>query len=243
MKSKAGDDDPDTVPPMRRLAGHVFLASIAVALWALLFPQPYGLCMALLAAFPVVAIGMVAFSGGQLKFVNPAGEITTYAFMIIVLTSVILAYRSFDIHTVSWTGPGVAAIVLDLCFVGAVAFIDRPSLHGRLLFALAVLGLFWGIGCANFANALLDIAPKQIFRPTIGSYTITQGTSSGRTGGGGYSRHFVVGPWGPMTRPQDTVVSEFLYQRTKAGEPVCVSLGRGFFGAAWYSFEGCPASP
>lgn len=242
MNSKAADDDPDAVPPMRRFAATTFVASIIVAVWAMLFPAPYPLCMGLLAAFPVVAVGMVGFSGGQLKFVNPAGEISTYAFMVIVVTSFTLAYRSFDIHAISWTGPALAAVMLDFCLVGAVAFIDRPNLHVRLLVILAAIGLFWGLGCANFTNALLDMSPKQTFRPTINLYSTTNGLNIGRYGNGGYSRHFVVGPWGPTARSEDTVVTEGVYQRAKAGQPTCVLLGRGFFGAAWYSFGACPGS-
>jgi len=228
---------------MRRFAASTFLASFVVAVWAVLFPTPYALCMSLLAAFPVVAVSMVGFSGGQLKFVNQAGEISTYAFMVIVLTSVVLVYRSFDIHTLSWTGSALAAVVLDAVLIGAVAFIDRPNLHARLLVTLAAIGLLWGLGCANFANALLDIGPKQIFRPTIEPYSVSLGRNTGRTGGGGYSRHLIVGAWGPITGTQDAVVGEVLYQRAMTGQPVCVSLGRGFFGAPWYSFEACPPSP
>jgi len=243
MSTKAGYDNPDTVPPLRRFAGYIFVASIAMAIWAVFDPGSNALGLTVLAAFPLAAVCMVGFSRGQLQFVNSAGEITTYAFMIILVTSFVLAYRSFDVHALSWTGPALAAVVIDLCLVGLVAFFDRPNLHVRLLVSLSAICLFWGIGCANFANALLDTAPKQIFRPSIKPYSIPLGTNRGRSGGGGYARHFVVGPWGPITTTYDAVVTEFVYQRARDGRPVCVSLGRGFFDAAWYSYETCPTSP
>ena len=243
-RSKATDDpnDPDYVPPIRRFAAKAFMASAAVALWGVLYPTPYAVCVCLLAVFPVGAIVMVGLSRGQLKFVNPAGEITTYAFMIILLTGGAFAYRSLDICALAWVGPACAAAALGLGFAAAVAWIDRPNLHKRLLITYLAIGLIWGWGCANFANALFDAAPKQTFRPSIGYYTMALGSNAGRTGGGGRSRHLVVGPWGPITKVDDPVVSEALYQRAENHQPICVTLGRGFLGAPWYSLGACEGS-
>jgi hypothetical protein len=240
-RHSAADDpeDPDYIPPMRRFAAKALIAAAVTAIWTVLYPTPYALCVGLVAIFPLAAVAIVGLSRGQLKFVNPAGEITTYALLIILVTGGALAYRSLDICALSWAGPAFAAAMLGLGFTGAVAWIDRPNLHKRLLVTVLAFGLVWGWGCADFANALFDTAPKQTFRPAIGYYTIALGSNAGRTGGGGRSRHLVVGPWGPITKTDDPVVSETLYQRAEHHQPICITLGRGFLGAPWYSLGAC----
>jgi len=182
---------------------------------------------------------MVGVSGGQLKFVNPAGEITTYAFLVILLACAVLFYRSMDIHMLNAVVLAPYAVGLGLAFVAAVAWIDRPARHVRLLTAMALFGLIWGWGCANYVDMAFDFAPKQIFHPSIRVYSI--GGGRGRYNGSATIRHVVVDPWGPFDRSSDLVVSEAQFGATQRGASLCVALGRGLLGGAYYSIVECPS--
>jgi len=228
----------DDIPPMRRVASAVFVFAVVVCVWAIFAPSPYGLCVGVLIALPPIAVVMVAVSGKQLKFVNPAGEITTYAFLIILLTSIAVVYRSTDIHMLTLFAPAPYAAILGLAFVGAVAWIDWPARHIRLLVTMLALGCVWGWGCASYADMAFDSAPRQIFRPTITAYSISRG--AGKYQAGGAIRHVVVDPWGPFDQSSDMVVTEALYSATQRGVSLCVALGRGMLGWSYYSIVECP---
>jgi hypothetical protein len=223
---------------MRRFALVVLLATVLVCVWGIFSASLDGLCLGLLVVLPPFAVGMVGLSRGQLMFVNPAGEITTYAFLIILLASVVLLYRSMDIQTLNPFGPAPYAMALAMAFVALIAWIDRPAVHVRLLVTLAVLGFIWGWGCANYFNMAFEVAPKQFFHPAIMGHTLTR--PGGRYEPGGSIRFVAVDPWGPISRPTSMVVSEALYDSTQRGASLCIGLGRGLLGWSYYSVVECP---
>lgn len=234
-------DESDDIPPMRRVASKVLIAAGLIAIWTVLFPVLYGFCVGLLMILPPAAIAMVGFSRGQLRFVNQAGEITSYALTTALVTSCVLVYRSFDIHTLGWIGLVVVAGALGIGFAGAVAWIDWPNRHWRLLLTMMGIGLIWGWGCATFGNMLLDVRSKQIFHPMFSTYSEGGFTvsGSGRYVSGRLTRHVTLAPWGPIAERSDIIVSEELYQSARIGDPICVELGQGYFHTPWYSLSTC----
>ncbi|HTV85038.1 MAG TPA: hypothetical protein VME63_06520 [Dyella sp.] len=120
----------------------------------------------------------------------------------------------------------IVGILLWLAFYVAstrVVVADRPKL-GEML-ALGVLCLIYGGSTAALFNRLLDYHSPQAYPSQVTQKYVDDHR--------GTSYYLKVGDWGPGIHGDRIWVDYDQYNRTKIGDPLCMGIYPGLFGARW----------
>ncbi|MBM7129055.1 hypothetical protein [Dyella mobilis] len=120
----------------------------------------------------------------------------------------------------------IVGILLWLAFYVAatrMAVADRPKL-GEML-ALGVLCLIYGGSTAALFNRLLDYHSPQTYPSQVTQKYVEDRRST--------SYYLQVGDWGPGIHGDRIAVDYDQYNRTNIGDPLCMGIYSGLFGARW----------
>ncbi|MFA5951856.1 MAG: DUF1444 family protein [Hyphomicrobium sp.] len=224
---------------MRRLTRAVQIALalnyavILVTAWALLSPWPYGLSMASLGAFPLIALALVVFSRGLFMIDAPATYAHANVGTAFYLPGFVLMVRVLlDFNMVNWWPPIVAGAAVSVVLVSIAVAADRRMRRRRWVALVnMLLAGAYGFGATVEANALLDRSQPTVFRSAI----IYKEISYGR------AKRFKLrlAPWGPLDEPTEATVPKELYDKLETGGSACVLFRRGAFDMPWFIVLGC----
>lgn len=217
----------------RRIAGVLDFAAIGVVLWCFIWPQPYPLLIASLAALPVLALILVVASRGLFRIGIGATDAHANLGTLCALPAcAIVARMLFDLNMIDWTPLIAAAVVCTAIFMAALAIADRGLRRQRwMLLGVGLLTGAYALGAIGEANALLDRSPASIVRSQILEKHVTYGKRT--------TYHFQLAPWGPLTEASDVSVSRELYDRLEPGNPACLLLRSGALGMPWFIVLPC----
>ena len=223
----------DRLERARRVAKQFNAATAAVALWGMLYPRPYEVVIAVLAAIPLVAIVVMARSHGLYRFDGRPGVSHPYLGPVVMGPGMILGLRAMlDFDLLEWRqvlGPvALVAVVLTLLLIRADSTLPRrPAMLGAaLLFMIA-----YAYGGIVEANALLDRSPPQVFKVPVISKRVTSGEHP--------TARLLLDRWGARTFTTDVAVPRAFYDQVKPGDPVCVQLRPGALAIPWYAVGNC----
>ena len=197
--------------------------------WAILYPRPYELVIALVAALPWVAF-VLCMRGGRLFTIEDPGKSTARANLTTLLIGpgVVLALRALrDVNLIAPTDLLIPAIIGGVCMTGLAVWI-APGLRQKLP-KLALYVLFLGAysgGAIALANELLDHANGTAFRVVV--------LGKHRTTGRGATQYLTVSAWGSRQRENEVQVPPYLYLGTYVGQSVCIVQRHGDLGLRWY---------
>lgn len=197
----------------------------------MLWPQPYVICIGVLALAPFVGLGIAAASDGALGVFEEEGGLRgDDVSSVVVLPVLALALRALhDVALIDWWPPLLAAVAATIA--AALGLIWRASqmTYGVALLAGPFAGLYvWA--AAIEVNAL-------VLPPTT-SFATTEVASKRETGGRNYLTLAA-----PRYRgvPKEVDVSWDLYRAVQPGDEVCVQVHHGVFGWRWWEVTFCPA--
>jgi len=204
--------------------------SIAITFWGLFWPQPYALCLGVLAGFPVLAAmaAILSFGRWTLNDDDGSGRIGIGG-MMAVSPACVLALRAFmDDHMVDWILPvlygGIAGIVLLL----VVALTER-RLSGRT----AVVGVFayclyaWGV--LLYIDTTFDSGAAKIVAVKV--VDVDDGNKT---------HELTVTPWENRRDNNSVSVGSRFIKTVKPGDTVCVYVYPGLVDLPWYEVGHCP---
>lgn len=231
---------------LRRLMTLLNTLAVGAYFWGLVFPKPYLVAVSVVAAMPLIAVILNLVSGGLLRFSEEAdgdkAEAETPDKMRdsrpsvsnwVVLPACVLAMRLImDCQLLDWWELGYWAAGGGLLAALYAAWRDVSVRHwANLLSAVFAGGVYLG--------AVIGIADVMADTSAIQRYPVTVVTLHNSTSGGPQLYTVTVGPWGPRVANNDMNVTDVYFRTLHVGDKVCVYLGKGVFGLAWYELGDC----
>ncbi len=209
------------------------VAAAFVALWCIIAPWPYPAAVGAAAILPLLAIIMVATSGGLVRFMRLRSEVYAVAGAVPLLCTIALALRTqWDVYVVDagpvlkfGGGAGFALLALAM-------FADR-SLTRRVfgLVIAAIVAVAYGISVLVLADVGFDNSVGQDFRSQILDSHISRSKST---------RYFLkLAPWGPQQSAEEVAVSHATFDRLMPGASICPHLHDGAVGIRWFTISFC----
>ena len=216
----------------RKIAAGVTMAAVAIAVWALVRPQPYGILIALLTALPPLAIIAVVARRNLFRIGLGTGYEANLGTACAVPACTLFARTLFDLNLISWLPLTAFAAAVGIVFLTAASRreIDLRRRWWRVLIAGLLTGAY-AFGLLGQANVLLDRAPQVVLRSRI----IDKRPGHSRIA----TYHLTLAPFGPMIAPHDAAVSRDVYDAAELDEPACIRLHDGALGMAWFTAARC----
>lgn len=120
-----------------------------------------------------------------------------------------------------------------IAFLGSLAgMMWKSPARWAALFWSVFCGLMYSVGLVDTVDTMPDHSTPSLFRTWI--VKMHEQRHSRFT-----SFELRVAPWGPVQYADDIDVTAGTYRRSKVGDPVCLSLHRGFLHAPWYELVPC----
>ena len=221
----------------RTLAKRMNAVALVVAAWCLVAPWPYLAAIGAAAVLPLLALLMVAISGGLLRFTRSTTEAHAATAVIPVYGTAVLAWRVWsDVHLIDLSVAVRVGGVIGPVLLAFAVIADRSlTRHIHSLGIAAAVAIAYGISVVTLANVQLDRSPGQYFQSRIIDSHV--GRAKTRT-------HLIkLAPWGPRQSAADVSVSETMFNRlAMPGSVACISLHDGAFGIPWFSIDACAPS-
>jgi hypothetical protein len=218
----------------RKLATPLNVLSVVSFFWGCIFPHPYLLVIAILAALPLIALGLLVKSRGIYQAEGRRNDARPSLALVLIFPGLALALRAvLDLNLLQWKPILSASVLLAFAMTLAVAAAD-PGVRRRpaALLPFLLFGASYGYGLTAQADTLLDNSTPQTFQvPVVGKHI-----SSGKN----TSYYLHLDPWGPQTSATEVTVPASIYSSTVTGQQVCVHLHPGALRIPWYAVAQCP---
>jgi hypothetical protein len=240
---KLGATDKDRQSRVKQGAGAVTALSVAgifLAMTCFFTPAYFDLSGNLIlhalyilsfAAIPLLAVILVLASPELYCITwskNPAKPNLIMAYIFPSLALAYLAAR--EVNLIGWDFAYKVCAVAGIA--AAVAVMKAWDKTRGALFILAVGAFFWGAAVTLYCDRMLDrsVPTKFVAAVTDGRWDSNRGIH----------RYFLtLGDWGPQNKSEEIAVSSALYDATRLGDRVCISLHRGALGMPWYTVARC----
>jgi hypothetical protein len=218
---------------LRVVTGWATGVGVVIMLWGMVYPHPYRWVVALLAACPLVGLGIVLWSGGLVRLDQKARDKRPSVVFLMLGPAIALGLRAgLDLSLLDWKSALATAAVGGVVFALAAAAVDREQRKwAAFLLSTAIIGVPWSYGVAAQLDIQLDHGPQQVFATKV--------IDKHETTGKGAASYLTLAPWGPVAEAGDETVDGDLYARMQAGDTVCVFLNPGALGWRWYWLGEC----
>ncbi len=208
--------------------------SIAVALWALVWPTPYE--FALWCSFLLV-LGAIAATKCNKLLRIAGGRSSAYPSVIWAFfapCSALGIRGLFDYNLYSYAPVWIPVLGFTV-FLLAILLIKSKDLTFKkptdfwIALALCIFMLEYSYGAWVFFNCRYDISAPEIFSAQV----LDKHVSKGKT-----TRHsLLLSPWATRTVPENVTVSKPLYDLLAEQDSVTLVLHKGKFGIPWYEVQ------
>ncbi|CCE00060.1 hypothetical protein [Bradyrhizobium sp. STM 3809] len=216
----------------RRIALGFTLTAIALAGWSLFPSFPAGQLIAVVTALPLLALILTLRFPGRFRIGLGTGYGANLGTGCIVAAGTLAARTLSDINLVRWLPLTAFAIAVAVVFlIVAIRFETQLRRRGwRLLLAAIFVGAY-AFGALGQFNTALDRSAPALLRSRVLAKHL------------GHSRlaahQVTLEAWGPFAAATDAHVAQPLYERLQPGDTVCLRLGDGAFGMAWFTVAAC----
>jgi hypothetical protein len=211
--------------------------TIAVMLWAYIYPRPYGWAIALLALLPWCAMLMVMLSRGLISVIDKPNDARPNVVLMLLLPGFVLCLRAMlDDHVLAVMPVLIYGFIAGLPLVLTACMLaprDAAKPWGFPLMLLLMVALPYGSGALLLADVGFDHQPAKVFPTQVLGKYISPGKHS--------TSHLVLAPWGPKVMGDDMTVNRAYYEHVDVDTKVCVNLHRGAVGLRWYEVQDCAA--
>jgi hypothetical protein len=220
----------------RRIARYCNVVGGAVCCWALLFPRPYLLVIALTAATPLVALFFVLRSHDLLRFLDDKKFACPDVTFAVVGPIFLLWMRAvLDVDLLACRGLLFTSLPLAVVLTFLARQADSKLRAKPLMqFIMLCFMYLYSYSALVEADRLLDHSEPYRYPSAVTRMEVSHGKSTTYT--------LSLQPWGPQAQPSNVDVSQSFYDSVKVGDLICVELHPGSLHAPWYELAHCPAS-
>ncbi|WP_250628475.1 hypothetical protein [Pinirhizobacter soli] len=217
----------------RALATGLQIGAVMVYFVSRFNSEYQGWCVAILAAFPWIALAAVAMNPKLLRLGvgkdDPRPTVAT-ALLFPVIALFIIGLDLDVLEKVGvWPWATIPAVLLAMATMAASRQ-ENGSAGLRLACAL-VLGCGYGFSAALVADVMLDTAPSTRYETAVINHSITRGK---------YTHYYLdLAPWGPRTNGEHLSVSRVTYDANQVGASVCMQLHPGALKLPWAGLGSC----
>jgi len=241
----AADPTFGSAPEVRRWRVKIInylIAGLTLAVTALCFVFSYGwtnrAAVLAVVALPFVAILLNLVFPKVFRLANENGKSDPRPTLgaLLYVPSVFLPMAAFlnlrlfgGVGLLAWALPSAMAAIF---YLGWRAPDLRRNFAAVVTLILLTVTFFWG--AFAYVDVLLDSGPRRIYGVQVEALRMDH--SSDDT-----TYYATLAPWGRQTEPREETIGYRLYDRLHVGDSVCVTVGWGLFGTAWYDIDTCPA--
>ena len=217
----------------KKIARFLNIAAWISLAWGFLVPNPNPLVILVLAALPLVAVGLWVRSKGIYQIEGRRNDARSSLAIVFLLPGLALTIRALqDFHMLRWKPVLSAAILLAIALTLVIAYADEKLRRSwPALLPFFFFGMFYAYGFLAHADALLDRSDPQTFEVAVVGKHISSGKST--------SYYLHLDHWGEETGVTKASVPRSLYTSTAIGDTVCVHLHAGALGMPWYVVIKC----
>jgi hypothetical protein len=205
------------------------VAVFAPMLWAFFYPRPYIAVIAVLAAFPLVAVALAVSSHGAISLYDAKNKVRPSVAYAFIGPTLVLALREFkDCHILGWSGFWLPFALLGGILIGVLwlGSISDPQRTFSAFLGLACVCLAQSYGLVLFINCFPDHSVPEIHRTAV----LSRHISSGK-----HTTYYVnVGPWLDGTYVRQISVSSSFYYAHSEGSTVLVGVKKGVLQMSWF---------
>lgn len=212
------------------LAGILNATTGALIFWALIYPRPYSLVVALLATLPLLGVGLVVMSRGAVMLDTDRKSVRPTASYAIMAPAMVLALRALeDWHILGWSGFWLPFAVLSGILIGLLLVCSAADGRRKAatLVILSAVFMAESYGLVLFLNCELDRTVPVIHRAVV----LGRRMSSGRRH---TSYYLTVGPWIDGRYSEQVSVPSSTYGWHQVGSTVLVGVRPGALSMPWY---------
>lgn len=223
----------DRLEARQQIAKVANVAGAVATVWAIAYPQPYGLLMMTLLAMPWLALLLMRSANGLYQVEGRKGDVRPHLAMPILMPGLGLLLRVLADFEMVHPKPAILlGLLCSLVMTSLFAYHDR-IIRGKplMVVVLAAAMTAYGFGAAGTINGYFDRAPTDIFQTQVTGKHASHGKSS--------SYYLQLAPWGPVDSAEDATVSRAMYDTTPTGSQVCVVLHKGLLRMPWYVVRHC----
>jgi|GEM_PF-1787062 hypothetical protein len=219
----------------RALATGLQIGAVVVYFVSRFNTEYQGWCVAILAAFPWIALAAVAMNPKLLRLGvgkdDPRPTVAT-ALLFPVVALFIIGLDLDVLERVGiWPWATVPAVFLAVAIMAASR--QENGSDGLRLAGAVILGCGYGFSAALVADVMLDTAPSTRYETAVINHSITRGK---------YTHYYLdLAPWGPRTNGEHLSVSRVTYDATPVGASVCMQLHPGALKLPWAGLGSCRA--
>jgi hypothetical protein len=218
----------DSFERARKFASFLNFLSIAAALWAIIWPQPYAVAVWSMIILPVIAVSSSKLFPGLIHFDRPQkGTYPTVAGAFI-MPGAALSLRAFlDWDIYSWQNFWAPCAGISVCvfFLVMALFKDMRKKYGQAIL-LFVFCAVYGYGATLSLNGIHDKSIP-VRQPVI---IIDKHISTGTT----TSYYLRLSPWGHRMIAKEVAVSKELYESTEIKDSVSIYVKKGTMKIPWF---------
>ena len=213
--------------------------AFVMAVWCMIAPRPYTLCVLVCALTPWVALTLPFFFGGRLVFDGRNSEKRPDVFYLVFLPALAIGARALmDFHILDWKMALAAAIGVSIVWNIAILAArrgERAKTFAFMTITLLLFGVDYGYGLVTFADVLGDRALVASYTPQITSKHVTHGKSA--------DYYLDLTAWGGRGQDEESVPRAF-YNTFRPGDRICIKVHPGHLGMKWFevtAYGACPA--
>jgi len=218
---------------LRALTAPLNIIGIVSTIWAIFFPVPYNIAIAVCALVPVASIFLMWFLKGLIGFETKKWR-SEKPHLTFPLTgpSLALAFRALiDFHILAFDKVWVPAILVSLVFSMLLyAFSADVKKKPAYLLVTLIFGFTYGFGLIMEANCLLDKSVPAVYTARVlGKRTSYSSRSR--------SYYIKVTPWGSKAEENEISIRRTVFDRIKVNDELNMNVKEGMLGIPWFIMQ------
>ncbi len=202
----------------------------ALVLWAMVYPRPYGVVIALLAILPFLGVGLVVMSRGAVTLDSNRKSVRPTAGYSILGPTMVIALRGLeDWHILGWSGFWLPFAVLSGILIGFLLVCSAAD-GSRKRSTLVLLCIFFAAesyGLTLFLNCQFDHSVPVIHRTSVVARRISRGRKH-------TSYYLTVSPWIDGRYSEEISVPSSTYGWHEEGSTVLIGVRQGSLEMPWF---------
>jgi len=206
-----------------------------VGIWTWFWAYPYEYAIVLSIVIPVIALIILKFSGGLIRFDEKNGSAyptIAYAFLAPSLGLFMRAITDFNIFNYEkvWLPTIlIAVVIMVVLLIGNKEFSFEKATDWAAVIVTSFIAFAYGFGTIITINCLYDNSEPKLFTPKILEKRISSGKST--------TYYFKLTPWGVQKETEEVSVSKELYNQVNKNDVVNLYYLNGLLEIPWFTVE------
>jgi uncharacterized membrane protein len=206
-----------------------------LAAWGFFWPEPYKFVMLAAIVFPLLAIMVMLFYKGLIRFDERKNSAYPNMLAALMFPSMIIAARVLlDYNLFSYGRAWNLAVLLAIALAVLILFASGEFRPGKprtyfLAFCIMLVMCAYSYGAVIALNCIFDRAEPAMHEAVIFKKRIESGKVT--------TYRLELSPWGPRKEEESITVTKNLYKLAEPGNKIAVYLHQGLFGIPWISVD------